>query len=327
MGAPPRDLDRIRQRPAAARAFRKAGVQLMIYPAPTSLSFAAGVPYAMTIWDLQHRLQPEFPEVSANGEWEAREYLYRNGARRATLIVVDSEVGKEDVLECYGSYGVTADRIEVLPFPPPSSLATDVPASEIVRVRAAHGLSEEYLFYPAQFWPHKNHLRIVEALGSLGAEGLRPHVAFAGGGSGAIRTRTREQVVEAAQRLGVERQVHLLGYVQDEDVPGLYGGALALVMPTFFGPTNIPVVEAWAAGCPVLTSDIRGVREQAGDAAVLVDPRSAEAIADGVRQLVTDPHLRRALVERGRRRVAAFTPEDYRRRLGEILSAAKRRVS
>lgn len=97
-------------------------------------------------------------------------------------------------------------------------------------------------------------------------------------------------------------------------------------MPTFFGPTNIPVLEAWAYGCPVQTSDIRGIREQAGNPAVLVDPRSVEAIADGIYQLWTDEKLRYILADAGRQRLAAYTPDDYRRRLLEILGEAKARV-
>ena len=96
--------------------------------------------------------------------------------------------------------------------------------------------------------------------------------------------------------------------------------------PTFFGPTNIPVLEAWTFGCPVLSSDIRGVREQAGDAAFLVDPNSVEAIADGIYRLWTNEALRRTLADQGRQRLAAYTPEDYRRRLIEILEEAKTRV-
>jgi len=99
-----------------------------------------------------------------------------------------------------------------------------------------------------------------------------------------------------------------------------------LVMPTFFGPTNIPVLEAWAFGCPVLTSDIRGVREQVGDAALLADPTSVEAIADGIHRLWTDPELGRTLSDLGRRRLAAYTPEDYLRRLIEIIGEGKERV-
>ena len=106
---------------------------------------------------------------------------------------------------------------------------------------------------------------------------------------------------------------------------GLYAEAAALVMPTFFGPTNIPVLEAWALGCPVLTSDIRGIREQVRDAAMLVDPRSIESLADGISRLWTDERLAQALARRGRRRLAAYTPADYRRRLIEILEEGKRR--
>ena len=87
----------------------------------------------------------------------------------------------------------------------------------------------------------------------------------------------------------------------------LYAGAVGLVMPTFFGPTNIPMLEAWAFGCPVLTSDIRGIREQVGNAAILVNPRSEEAIADGIYHLWTDENLRRILADRGRRRLASYT--------------------
>src|SRR5438046_4508110 len=106
----------------------------------------------------------------------------------------------------------------------------------------------------------------------------------------------------------------------------LYSQAACLVMPSFFGPTNIPVLEAWAFGCPVLTSDIRGVREQVGDAALLADPTSVESIADGLHRLWTDRELGRTLSDLGRRRLATYTPEDYVRRLIEIVEQGEERV-
>jgi glycosyltransferase involved in cell wall biosynthesis len=129
-----------------------------------------------------------------------------------------------------------------------------------------------------------------------------------------------------SRQLGVDNEVHYLGYVPDEDMAGLYAESTALVMPTFFGPTNIPPLEAWAFSCPVLTSDIRGIREQAGEAAILVDPRSVEAIADGIYRLWMDESLRFNLAVRGRQRLSTYTPDDYRRRLREILEEAKARV-
>jgi len=206
--------DVVRYRPEANQWFNNCGVDLMIYPAPTPLSFEAGVPYIMAIHDLQHRLQPEFPEVSANGEWELREYRYRNGTRCATLLLADSEVGKEDILNFYGPYGVTSDQVKILPFLPACYLAADVSQSERQRVRTIYRLPERYLFYPAQFWPHKNHARIVQALGLLKQEhGRKIPVVFSGTYTGEIRERTFREVISLSSQLGLEKEIHYLGYV------------------------------------------------------------------------------------------------------------------
>ena len=93
--------------------------------------------------------------------------LLSQWSRYATLLLADSEVGKEDILNFYGPYGVTPDQVKVLPFLPACYLATDISESERQRVRTTYHLPERYLFYPAQFWPHKNHTRIVQALGLL----------------------------------------------------------------------------------------------------------------------------------------------------------------
>jgi len=304
----------------------------MVYPATYTLAFETGLPYVMAIHDLQHRLQPDFPEFSTEGftsaHWEQWEYLFRNGARYATLLLADSEVGKEDILNFYGSYGVTPDRVKVLPFIPASYLAADVSNSERKRVQKTHRLPERYLFYPAQFWPHKNHSRIVKSLALLSnLHGSKIPIVFCGSHAGRLRDQTFREVMALSHQLGMKDQIHYLGYVSDEDMSVLYTGATALVMPTFFGPTNIPVVEAWALGCPVLTSDIRGIREHAGDAAVLVDPRSVESIAEGIYKLWTDESLRMLLAGRGRSRFADYSPAEFQRRLIDILEEAKNRVS
>jgi glycosyltransferase involved in cell wall biosynthesis len=319
--------DMVRSRPDIRRWFERCGMNLMVYSWPQPVSFETGIPYVMAIHDLQHRLQPEFPEVSANGRWEFREYLFRNGARYATLLLADSDIGKEDILNCYGPYGVTPDRVKVLPFLPASYLAVDVSESERQRVRTTYHLPERYLFYPAAFWPHKNHARVVKALGLLKREyDVEIPIVFCGSYSDQVRRQTFHETLSFRSELGLEKVAHYLGYVPDVDMSALYADAEALVMPTFFGPTNIPVLEAWAFGCPVLTSDIRGIREQVADAAVLVDPRSVESIAEGIYRLWTDEKLRLTLTEAGRRRLSSYTPDDFRNRLIEILDEAKDRV-
>ncbi len=194
------------------------------------------------------------------------------------------------------------------------------------RVRERYGLPERYLFYPAQFWPHKNHLAIVEATALLGADGVAVDVVLAGTWSGTLREETHRRVEERAGELGVEKCLHILGYVPNEDMPALLAEAVALVMPTFFGPTNIPPLEAWALDVPVITSDLRGIREHMGDAAVLVDPASPRALADGIRRVWTDAGLRDELVERARGQLAIYTPEAHRQRVARVIEAARRRL-
>ena len=132
----------VRSRPDMKRWLYRCGIDLMLYPISSVLSFETGLPYVMAIHDLQHRLQPEFPEVSANGEWERREYCFRNGARYATLLLADSEVGKEDILNFYGPYGVTPDRVKISPFISACYLALDVPESELQRVQVMYSLPD-----------------------------------------------------------------------------------------------------------------------------------------------------------------------------------------
>lgn len=300
------------------------GIELMLYPVPSRHSFEGGLPYAMAIHDLQHRIHPEFPEVSAGGEWEAREYLFRNGVRYAEAIVVDSDVGRDDVLEFYGDL-ISPDRVRVLPFilPPYIAKPTAHEVEETLNVLGIHG---RYLLFPAQFWPHKNHRRVVEAVAELHRDGIDVTVVMTGSATGPIRGQTLAEVRDVVVRKGIDELIQILGYVEDTAMGPLYAGATGVLLPTFFGPTNIPVIEAWAMGVPVLTSDIRGIREQCGEAAILVDPLSTEAIADGIRRLWTDGALRGRLVAAGRGRVTDHDPAAFRDELANILRDARRNL-
>ena len=303
------------------------GIDWLLTPNTTTTVFVSGLPYVAPVHDLQHFLQPEFPEVSADGEWEDREYGHRNLCRYATLIMVDSETGKEDVLNCYGEHGVTEDMVTILPFLPANYLATEVGEDERRRVRARYGLPERYFFYPAQFWSHKNHKRIIEGLKHLeDDQGIKPEIVFAGVNASWHTANCFREVMAAADSLGVAERVHYLGFVPNEDMSALYAESAGLVMPTFFGPTNIPILEAWSYGCPVITSDIRGVREQTGDAGLLVDPKSSEAIGEAMGKLWEDSELCATLAARGHERLGRYTPGDFQARLAAIVSEASDRV-
>jgi glycosyltransferase involved in cell wall biosynthesis len=323
------DVDRVRWRPDISRWYRSRRIDLMLYPLAHSFAFEVDIPYMVAIHDLQHRLQPKFAEVSAKGEWIGREYLYRNAARHATLIVADSDVGREDIMQCYGPYGVDPDHVRVLPYCPPPYFRVGDPTSSQERARKLYSrLPKSYLFYPANFWPSKNHLHLVEALVDLRARyGLCIPLVLCGSRGGPLRDRTFRDVMAAAERGGVTQQVCYLGYVPDELIAGLFAGATGLVMPTFFGPTNIPVVESWAVGCPVITSRLHGITEHVGDAALLVNPTSVREIAEAIRALWIDEELRASLAQRGRKRGAAYTGLDFNERFSSVMEEAILRVA
>lgn len=315
-------LSPVRERPEIGLWYRKRGLELVFWTAPDSLALECGVPFVMPIHDLQHRLNPQFPEVSESGQWQLRERFYSNAVRRATMLIADSTEGRDDILSCYGHL-VPPERIAILPFVPPPHISEVDPDEQIGRVRKKFSLPERYFFYPAQFWPHKNHEGIIRALGLLRARGRQDiTVVFCGSHDRPECQPTYRAMMRLSADLGVGLQVTTLPYVPDDLIAGLYLGSVGLVMPTFFGPTNIPILEAWRMRRPVITSDIRGVRSQAGDAALLVDPRSPEDLAGAMQTLWDDRFVALRLVEAGRRRDASWTVSDFASRLREILSAA-----
>ena len=285
---------------------------LMLYVKPGVHPFQWKYKAIFPIHDLQHRLQPDFPEVSKNGEYRRREYFYTRSIQRASAILTDSETGKDDVVSCYG---VKKESIFPVPYIAPTFRNTDGQPSPTEYIRGKYSLPVQYLFYPAAFWKHKNHARLVQAISLLAQEkNVRIPLVLAGS--------KREEYANIAflvKSLGLGDIVHFIGYVPDEDMADLYQHALALVMPTFFGPTNIPVLEAWGSECAVITSDLRGIREQVGDAGLLVDPRSEHAIAEAIWSLYQFPNLRRELIARGKTRVMEWTPEKFAFKLASAI--------
>lgn len=302
-------------------------VDLIIYPNSNILSFKTMIPYIFTVHDLQHRIQPKFPEVSVGGEWEEREYAFINGIKNALLVLVDSQVGKEDVLRFYKKTGVQSKSIKILPYLY-ASYTDNFTGRDTEKVRKVFDLPREYLFYPAQFWPHKNHLRIVKALGILKNKyNLRIPIVFCGSHSGNLREKTFDEVMNEAKKLELVNEIYYIGYVEDKYMSALYKGAKALIMPTFFGPTNIPILEAWKFDCPVITSDIRGIREQVGRAGLLVNPSSIISVAAGIKKVWLNGNLRNELIKLGKQRLAVFNKDHYNKQLHNIINEAKKKIN
>jgi glycosyltransferase involved in cell wall biosynthesis len=271
---------------------------------------STNLPYVCTVWDLQHRRQPIFPEVSAGRVWSDRERLFSREIQKAAAVVVGTSAGQAEVERFYG---VPPERIWKIPHPTPSFALDPPPAADDALER--FGLRPGYVLYPAQFWAHKNHVGLLHALHLLQDEhGVQLDAVFVGSDHGNL-----EHVRSVTRRLGLERRVHFLGFVSRPELVALYRNALVLAYVSFFGPENLPPLEAFALGCPVVASDVPGAEEQLGDAALLVPPASEAKIAEALLTICRDEALRSRLVRLGHERARSYAPEHYVERMVALL--------
>lgn len=291
------------------RILRREGIQFLVRLTPWD-STTLNIPFATIVWDLQHRQSPWFPEVSRLREWEDRESNFAS-LRRASIIITGTERGRDEISTYYQ---IPHDRIKVLPFAAPK-FGGDVsgipPDAELLH---KFGLPAQFIFYPAQFWPHKNHVAALEACKIIrDREGWDLGVVFTGSDAGNL-----EYVRDYARRLGLERSTKFLGFVDPLEVIALYRRAFCLAFPSFFGPDNLPPLEAMSLGCPVVAADVPGAQEQLGDGAILFPPSDERSLANAVVSL-RDPDKRKRLIAAGHARAASTSWDRYAQGIIESL--------
>jgi glycosyltransferase involved in cell wall biosynthesis len=275
-----------------------------------STTFVPCVPFMITVWDLAHRYYPFFPEVSTSGwTWSERENYYTTVLPRASYILTGTNRGAQEIMSCYG---IPAERIRKNPLPAP----------QMGRHETAHESadapfpSRSYLLYPAQFWPHKNHVRAIKALRLLREDPAhRLDLVLVGSDHGG-----EDHVRRLVEDEGMTDHVHFAGFVDRETLVQLYRNAEALLYLSVFGPDNLPPLEALGCECPVVVSDHPGHREQLGETAIFVDPLDEYAIADGVKRLRSDPDLRERLKLAGLALIHERSARSYVSKVRDILS-------
>ena len=287
------------------KAVNKYKIELMWFLTP-AYQFV-DVPFIYTVWDLQHRLQPYFPEVSVTGSlFEDRENYYKNIIPRASFVVTGNDAGKEEIKLFYG---VPDFRIKTIEFPTP-----DYVFSFDLHL-LANLINKKYLFYPAQFWPHKNHIVILLAAKILKEKfNLDFDIVFTGSDKGNLN-----YIKEKTKELGLQNQTHFLGFVKTEELISLYKNAFALIFPSFFGPDNIPPLEAFALNCPVINADMSGMKLQLKDAALFFDPKDENELADIIKKLFEDENLRKELIQKGLEIAQNWTSKDYVNEIIKII--------
>lgn len=288
------------------RVLSRYNINLIYFLNPSDLALSIDrFNYIFTIWDLSFLEHIEFPELYMNKEFERRDRLYQSALRKAVKVITDSDISKNNIIQ---KYGIDGKRALALPFLPAN--AADISNKECeynyIDIKQKYRIKNKYIFYPAQFWPHKNHLYILEGIRFLKEKYKVPLSAvFSGSDKGNLHF-----VLKKAEEFGIADQIHYIGFVEDRELPYLYKQALALVMPTYFGPTNIPPLEAFAMGCPVLYSDLQGLREQVEGSAILLDLNDPDSMCRGLLKIIENPAAISTIIENGRKKIEYLIRED-----------------
>lgn len=264
---------------------------------PTQLGYLTSLPTIYQPWDLQHLHHPGF---FSKEEFAYRELTYRALCRQATFVCVQADWTRRDILS---RYQLPGDKVVVVPWGSIFEAYDTVSQKEVSATSTKYGLPQQFLFYPAATWAHKNHECILEALSILKVEkGITPDVFFTG-----TITGYKTKIESTGARLGVLDQLHFLGFVEPHELQAMYRLATALVFPSRFEGFGLPVLESFHAGLPVICSNATTLPEVAGAGALYFSPDSPRELAGLIDKVMTDSRTREELVKKGASVLSCFS--------------------
>jgi glycosyltransferase involved in cell wall biosynthesis len=236
--------------------------------------------------------------------------------RRVAALLAVSDYTRRDIIRLFP---FAADKITVTYEAAAARYRSDLDDRLREAVRTKYALPQHYLFYAGSISPRKGLSYLLEAFAMLKQRyDLPQRLVFTGGWQWG-----NTGLTALMDRLGLRNEIVILGDVPGEDMPALYALADLFVYPSLYEGFGLPVLEAMACGCPVVSSNLTSLPEVTGDAAVLVNPRDVAALADALGRVLTDAALRDDLIARGLARVAAFSWEMTARKTLTVFEQAR----
>jgi len=279
---------------AVPRAVRRHGIDLLFNP-KYSIPLRAACP---AVWVCHGLDWYVMPWASRFVDRLSHRFLVPRYAARADAIIAVSEITRQHVMQYLP---VPAERVFTVYSGVDDVFRRPIDEARLRAVRAKYSLPERFLLYAGAIYPPKNFARLVRAYARIGPERGIPLVVAGGENRFLSEHELREPEV-----LGIGEWVRRPGWVEQEELAAFYALAEALLLPSLFESCGLPVLEAMAVGCPVVTADRYGTKELAEGAAILVDPESVESIVAGISRVVDDRALRAELVAAGRERSRRF---------------------
>jgi glycosyltransferase involved in cell wall biosynthesis len=267
-------------------------------------------PYIFALHDMQEKYYPAYFTIR---ERILRFVLNNAISNDASKIICESSFVKNDIVNFIG---INERKICVLQSPPPAYFLSYVFVDKKFRViKEKYSLPERFIFYPAQCWFHKNHIKLVEAFEIVSKEIDDVFLILTGS-----KQNNYNNLIKKIEELGLVGKVIHLGYVDYEDLPYFYKMSQFLVMPTLFESVSIPIYEAFALEVPVCSSNVVALPEQVGEAGLLFDPNDVHDISDKIFAYLKDENLRKEKAKLGLDKVKHFNHINYSKNIVEIIT-------
>jgi glycosyltransferase involved in cell wall biosynthesis len=295
------------------RAVGKMRVDLLHSPAFIAPVIAPPCPMVVTVHDITYLL---FPSHFSRWWVTYMQMVMPPAMRSAAAIVCGSEHSKRDIAK---TYGIPAGKVHVIPYGVDHErfhpgIALDGDWARFLGIRAG------YVLHVGSFSYRKNIPTLLRAVARLRSKGKWENRQLVLGGSQDVSMKGAHEVFETIRELDLKESIVLTGHIPEQHIPGLYAGAAALVIPSLYEGFGLPVLEAMAAGTPVVASNTSSLPEVAAGAALLVPPEDELALTSAIEDVLenrsTAEELRRSGLERARQfswqRTAEETVAVYR---------------
>jgi len=257
---------------------QKKGVQIIFYPTQ-GYAYITNFPFISNNWDIGHKSTYAFPEFFEKNQFNIRNKWYDYYLKKALMVFSESEAGKQELIRFTG---IAEEKVKVLPIFAGRSILKDIDEENQKTILEKYDLkNNQYFFYPAQFWAHKNHYGLLQAFARFLKRNKNYKLILTGSDQGNLK-----YIKNQVNLLKLEQNVVFGGFVNTDEICTFYRNAIALVMTTFFGPTNMPLLEALALDCPVLCTDLPGHREIMSDAALYFKPGNYDEIAECMEKIL-----------------------------------------
>ena len=310
------------QVPRSDGTIERAGADVVHFPQQSA--FLTSVPSVYQPHDLQHLHLPQHftPRTRL-----AREVTYRAFCAEARTVVMMTRWGKTDITS---KYGLPPTKVCVVPGASVLHAYAEPTQADIDAMRARIALPDEFAFFPAQTFPHKNHLILLEAL-AIARDRMGTTIRLVASGH---QNEFFPRIAQRATELDLDSQIRFVGFVRPVELRALYRLARCMVFPSSFEGWGLPIVEAFHEGTPVACANTTSLPEVAGDAALLFPIDSPIAMAEQLVRLWRDDALRARLSALGRARAASLSwthsarvfRAHYRRIAGRQLNAEDRQL-